>query len=135
MPLWVFVLAVCSSTINYRSIAHACGAMAGRRTTICIVCSLQTCQRAPYSPSSSLCYGFPHLCKVLEALMCIVSDKVSQKRVSFKVGSETVTKTVSSFASCRHSTSADWTTLADHHCLLGADQSQGEGKVCARWPW
>eukprot|EP00903_Cladosiphon_okamuranus_P012673 g11853.t1 len=88
--------------------------------------------KAPLPPGFKvLMYGNSHLRQVLEALMCMVSDKVSRKRVFYKVGSEKVTKTVSGVAACRHSTSADWATLSDHHCLLEADQSQGKGKDCS----
>ena len=82
------------------------------------------------SLSASRC---PHSnTKVVEALMCMVSDEVSQKKVSYKADSDLVTKIVPGEASCRHSTPADWRTLADHHCLLNADESEGAGKVCAR---
>eukprot|EP00752_Nemacystus_decipiens_P009300 g8311.t1 len=88
--------------------------------------------KEPLPPKSKmLIYGNSHLRQVVEALMCIVSDKVSLKRVTYQVESDLVTKTVVGEASCRHSTNADWKTLLDHHCLLEADESQGAGKDCS----
>ena len=99
---------------------------------MCLCVFVSVCMCFCFCALSAFCFP-PFDTKVVEALMCIVSDRVSQKRVTYKVESgDMVARTVLGEASCRRSTPADWNTLADYRCLSKADESQGAGKVRAR---